>query len=116
MGRPFSIRLVEDRSPREVREMLDRGADAPLLLDVREEEERETARIEPSIHIPMGEVPGRKSELPSDRPIVVYCHHGGRSQMVAAYLEQEGFRTVINLRGGIDAWAVEVDPSVPRYR
>jgi rhodanese-related sulfurtransferase len=96
--------------------MLSRKAEAPLLLDVREHEERETARIEPSIHIPMGEIEARKSELPADRTIVVYCHHGGRSQMVAAYLEQEGFRSVINLRGGIDAWAVEVDPSVPRYR
>jgi sulfur-carrier protein adenylyltransferase/sulfurtransferase len=107
---------VENRTPREVREMLSRGGDAPLLLDVREDEERETARIEPSIHIPMGEIEARKSELPTDRPIVVYCHHGGRSQMVAAYLEGEGFTTVINLQGGIDAWAAEVDPSIPRYR
>ncbi|MCI4334921.1 MAG: sulfurtransferase [Thermoplasmata archaeon] len=89
---------------------------APLLLDVREDVERETARIEPSVHIPMADVPLRKTELPTDRAIVVYCHHGGRSQMVAAYLEQEGFTEVINLQGGIDAWAQQVDPSVPRYR
>lgn len=108
-------RAVENRTPREVRELLGRGDPPPLLLDVREDEEREVARIEPSLHIPMGEVPQRLSELPSERTIIVYCHHGGRSQMVGAFLEQEGFRSVINLQGGIDAWAVEVDPTLPRY-
>lgn len=95
--------------------MLGQGGPAPLLLDVREDDEREVARIEPSLHIPMGELPRRLSELPSERTIIVYCHHGSRSQMVGAFLEQEGFRSVINLQGGIDAWAADVDPTMARY-
>lgn len=95
--------------------MLGQGGPAPLLLDVREDDEREVARIEPSLHIPMGELPRRLSELPSERTIIVYCHHGSRSQMVGAFLEQEGFRSVINLQGGIDAWAADVDPAMARY-
>lgn len=95
--------------------MLGQGGPAPLLLDVREDDEREVARIEPSLHIPMGELPRRLSELPPERTIIVYCHHGSRSQMVGAFLEQEGFRSVINLQGGIDAWAAEVDPTMARY-
>lgn len=91
------------------------GASRMLLLDVRETFERETAAIQPSVHIPMNDIPDRHGELPRDRRIVVYCHHGTRSEMVAAYLEGEGFTDVANLTGGIDAWSERVDPSVPRY-
>jgi rhodanese-related sulfurtransferase len=108
--------VVDAISPEELAPRLKAGSEAPFLLDVREDEERELARIEPSLHIPMAEVPARKGELPRDRPVVVYCHHGGRSQMVAAYLEQEGFTSVANLTGGIDAWAQVIDPKVARYR
>ncbi|MCI4363506.1 MAG: sulfurtransferase [Thermoplasmata archaeon] len=108
--------MVEAITPEELAPRLRAGAGAPFLLDVREDEEREVARIEPSLHIPMAEVPARKEELPKDREVVVYCHHGGRSQMVAAYLEQEGFTQVSNLTGGIDAWAQRIDPKVARYR
>ncbi|MCI4319285.1 MAG: sulfurtransferase [Thermoplasmata archaeon] len=86
-----------------------------LLLDVREPFERKTAAIQPSVHIPMNDIPERHAELPRDRRIVVYCHHGTRSAMVAAYLEKEGFTDVANLTGGIDAWSAKVDPTVPRY-
>lgn len=86
-----------------------------VLLDVRELDERETARIEPSLHIPMNEVPARVTEIPRDREVVVYCHSGARSMMVAGYLEGQGFAHVANLTGGIDAWSRKVDPSVPRY-
>jgi rhodanese-related sulfurtransferase len=92
-----------------------KGAKSLLLLDVRETFERETAAIQPSVHIPMNDIPERHGELPRDRRIVVYCHHGTRSAMVAAYLEKEGFADVANLTGGIDAWSAQVDPSVPRY-
>jgi len=86
-----------------------------LLLDVREAFEREVARIEPSVHIPMQEIPSRLGEIPRDRAVVVYCHSGTRSAMVAGFLEQHGFRNVANLNGGIEAWSIEVDPDVPRY-
>jgi rhodanese-related sulfurtransferase len=93
-----------------------RAPSRPLLvLDVRENSEREVGHIEPSLHIPMGQVSRRVGEIPKDRRIVVYCHHGGRSAMVAAYLDSAGYKDVANLTGGIDAWSSEIDPQVPRY-
>jgi rhodanese-related sulfurtransferase len=109
--------VVGSVSPEELAHELqtDGTAEKLLLLDVREDDERALARIEPSVHIPMGMVPGRLSELPRDRRIVVYCHSGFRSYTVAAYLEHEGFAGVRNLTGGIDAWSEQVDSQVPRY-
>ncbi|HTZ62380.1 MAG TPA: rhodanese-like domain-containing protein [Thermoplasmata archaeon] len=107
--------MVEELSPREVAARLKDPSTAPLLLDVREPDERETAKIEPSLFIPMREVPDRLDEIPKDREIVVYCHGGGRSALIAGYLEGQGYRRVVNLRGGIDAWSKTVDPDVPRY-
>lgn len=86
-----------------------------VLLDIREHEERQFNRIEPSLHIPMNEIPQRLKEIPRDREVVVYCHHGSRSAMVAAYLTQAGFEKVANLEGGIDAWSRHIDPKIPRY-
>jgi len=107
--------MVEDLSAREVSERLKAKPNDVLLLDVREPDERETARIEPSLHIPMRDVPHRLAELPTDREIIVYCHGGTRSAMIAGFLEGKGYRHVANLHGGIDAWSRTVDPRVPRY-
>lgn len=86
-----------------------------ILLDVREPEEVALVRLPGSVHIPMGEIPGRLHELDPDTDIVVYCHHGIRSASVAAFLAQRDFANVANLSGGIDAWALSVDPTMPRY-
>jgi len=75
----------------------------------------EIAAVEGSFHLPMAEVPRRHTELPRDREIVVLCHHGMRSAMVADYLRSAGFPRVLNLTGGIDRWSVTVDRSVARY-
>jgi len=107
--------MVEELSPREVAARLKASPTNVVLLDVREPDEREAAVILPSLHIPMREVPSRTDELPKDKEIVVYCHGGTRSMMIAGFLESRGFRRVANLAGGIDAWSVTVDPSVPRY-
>jgi rhodanese-related sulfurtransferase len=108
--------VVESLSARSVKQLLtERPKGEYVLLDVREPAERATAAIEPSLYIPMSEVPDRLAELPHDRKLIVYCHHGSRSAMVGAYLEGEGFASVANLEGGIDAWSQDVDPSVPRY-
>jgi rhodanese-related sulfurtransferase len=107
--------MVDQLSASEVADRLRHGSRGPVLLDVREPFEREMARIEPSLHIPMRDVPDRLDEIPRDQPLVVYCHTGVRSAMVAGFLEQRGFRQVANLRGGIDAWSCEVDAQVPRY-
>lgn len=95
----------------------DRGR--PLVLDVREPWELQTASITAEgfdvVAIPMGELPSRLAELDSARPIACLCHHGARSMRVAAYLAQNGFGHVANITGGIEAWALERDPAVPRY-
>jgi len=85
------------------------------FLDVREHSELEICRIEGALHIPMGEIPQRTGALPSDGSLVVFCHHGMRSANVQQYLEARGFQNVINLAGGIHAWSLEVDPTVPTY-
>lgn len=93
------------------------------LLDVREPDEREYCWIKTpasvvDLHIPMREIPARLAEIregSKDRPLVVYCHHGVRSMMAATWLEAQGVSPVLNLDGGIDAWSIEVDRSVPRY-
>lgn len=95
------------------------GAQPPLLLDVREPIEFRHAAIRlpgaQTLHMPMNEVPGRLAELDPAQPILCICHHGVRSAQVVAFLERAGFESVYNLAGGIDAWSLQVDPSVPRY-
>jgi rhodanese-related sulfurtransferase len=88
----------------------------PLLLDVREQWEFNTASIEGSKLIPMGEIPGRAhQELDEEQRILVLCHHGARSLSVAAWLRQQGFDQAQSVAGGIDAWSRSIDPTVPRY-
>ncbi len=88
-----------------------------LLLDVREPGEYSTAKIENSVLIPMQQLPTRLEELAAwkEKPLVVHCHHGGRSMRVTQWLRQQGFTHAQNMAGGIDAWSQEIDKSVPRY-
>lgn len=89
--------------------------DPLLVLDVRDEWEHAVAHLDGAELIPMRTIPARHAALARDREVVVYCHHGTRSAMVADYLRAAGFPRVLNLAGGIDRWSVDVDPSVPRY-
>ena len=91
------------------------GPDAPVVLDVREPQEIALARFPGALEIPMQSVPSRMGELDRNAEIFVLCHHGMRSAHVADYLAEQGFTRVGNVTGGIDAWALMVDPSVPRY-
>ncbi|HVJ12666.1 MAG TPA: rhodanese-like domain-containing protein [Burkholderiales bacterium] len=95
--------------------LADAKRDQPVLVDVREPWEWQTARIEGAQHIPMREIPARAGELDKGRDVVAICHHGGRSQQVAMFLEKNGFAKIHNLQGGVDAWSRTVDPSVPTY-
>jgi len=98
--------------------LADRGEGA-VLLDVREDAELKAASVKPEgfalVHIPMNEIPGRLGQLDPGRAVAVLCHHGARSLRVAMFLQANGFDTVANIAGGIDAWSQELDPSVPRY-
>ncbi|MFO1358920.1 rhodanese-like domain-containing protein [Plasticicumulans sp.] len=87
----------------------------PQYLDVRERWEFALCRLEDSVNIPLGELAERYDEIDGERPVVCICHHGIRSLHAASFLEHEGFVEVVNLAGGIDAWARLADPAVPRY-
>ncbi len=91
----------------------------PLVLDVREPWELQTASVRADgfelVAIPMGELARRLAELDPARPVACLCHHGVRSLRVAAFLAQQGFGRLANITGGIDAWSQESDPGVPRY-
>ncbi|MEX0331735.1 MAG: rhodanese-like domain-containing protein [Puniceicoccaceae bacterium] len=92
-----------------------RSEEAPLLLDVREHSERAFCRIGDELHIPIAEIPHRWDFLPRDKHLLVYCHHGMRSLRVTHFLRQAGLPKVQSLRGGIEAWSLQIDSSVPRY-
>src|SRR5881397_2463542 len=85
------------------------------LIDVREPFEYEIARIDGAKLIPLGEIAERADELQREQPIVIHCHSGGRSTEAVRLLQQRGFTNVYNLKGGIDAWSDQIDPSVPKY-
>ena len=82
---------------------------------LREPDEVAFVSLPGAIYIPMGEIPGRLHELDPDKTIVVYCHHGVRSMRVVNFLLQRDFENVANLEGGIDAWAIEIEPEMLRY-
>ncbi len=99
---------------RELKERLDKG-DKVFLLDVREPHEFSMAKIEGSTLIPLGTLPQSLNQLDPTDEIVALCHKGMRSADAVGFLLQQGFSNVKNLIGGIDAWSVEIDHSVPRY-
>ncbi len=95
--------------------LADENRPDPVLLDVREPWETELCQLAGSLHIPMHLVPVRCEEIDPSRDVVVICHHGSRSLQVAMFLERKGFGSVLNLMGGVDAWAGEIDPNMRRY-
>ena len=105
---------VESLTPSELQERLERGH-AIVLLDVREPVEFELCRIEGSRNVPLSELSLRHVELDPEQVTVCICHHGIRSASAAAALKQLDFDRVANLLGGVERWAREVDPSMPRY-
>jgi rhodanese-related sulfurtransferase len=107
--------MIEELSPGQFIERRAQGADM-TLLDVREDWETQLAPVPSSnIHIPMGQIADRLSELDPNKPTVVICRSGGRSLEVARFLSTKGFGSVFNLRGGILAWSRDVDPQIPQY-
>ena len=106
--------MIEDITPSEFVRRRESG-ELWTLLDVREAWEIDIARIDQTIDIPMAEIPARAAELDARQAVAVLCHSGGRSAQVATYLAQTGFDRVANIVGGIDAWSLDIDNSLPRY-
>ena len=99
----------------EVKQLLDK--DEIVLIDCREEKEWQVAKIEGATLLPMSNWQLEAQKLPSlaTKPIVVHCHHGGRSLRVTQWLRENGYPEAQNMAGGINAWSERVDPSVPTY-
>ncbi len=106
--------MIEDITPSEFVRRRQSG-ELWVLLDVRETWEIVIARIDQATDIPMAEIPARIAELDTRQAIAVLCHSGGRSAKVANYLAQTGFDRVADILGGIDAWSLDIDDSIPRY-
>ncbi|WP_425400808.1 rhodanese-like domain-containing protein [Aeoliella sp.] len=100
----------------DTKRMLDAG-ELPLLVDCREQHEWDLVRIDGATLLPMSELTTRVGELTGreQQHMVVYCHHGGRSAQVANWLRGQGFTSTQSMAGGIDQWAVEIDPELARY-
>lgn len=107
--------MIPTITPRDLNDRLGKG-DKIFLLDVREPWEYALGKLEGSHLIPLGTLPQSLAKLDRNAEIVAYCHHGMRSADAAGFLLQQGYTSVKNLVGGIDAWSVQVDPTVPRYR
>lgn len=106
--------MIPEITARELADKL-KSATPPLVIDVREPHEYEYARIAGAQLKPLGQITAWASELNKEAEIVLQCHSGSRSMYAAQFLQRLGFKHVANLKGGIDAWSVQVDPSVPRY-
>lgn len=109
---------MQQITPAQLSEWVSAQPQRPVLLDVREAWEVQTASVAPDaldvVHMPMQTIPARLQELDRERPIACLCHHGGRSMQVAHFLLNQGYDAV-NVAGGIHAWSLQVDPRVPTY-
>ena len=112
-----NIQPVDDGwnvTPRQLQARLEAGEDV-VVLDVRNPPEYAICRIEGATLLPLPVLQRRLSELDPDKELVIHCHSGIRSMQATQWLRSQGFEKVRNLAGGIDAWSLEVDSSIPRY-
>jgi len=106
---------MNELNPKELKAHIEQADEPPQLIDVREQWEYDIVHFPGSKLIPLDQLSTRLDELDGDAELVMVCHHGIRSRAAGFYLEKHGFKKVINLKGGIDAWAKEVDRSFPTY-
>ncbi len=115
MSQNPNTQSMNEITPTELKQRLDAGDDVQII-DVREQNEYDVARLPNSKLIPLGQIVNRMSELDTERDTVVHCKGGGRSARAIEALQRVGFKGKLsNLKGGIGAWSNEVDPSVPKY-
>ncbi len=106
--------MLPEITARELDEKL-KGPNPPLLIDVRDADEFAFCRIEGAQLKPLAQIMNWAKELDPEAEIVLQCHVGGRSGQATQYLQRQGFKHVYNLKGGIDAWALQIDPDIERY-
>lgn len=106
---------MREITPDECKLYLESAPEKPLLLDVREPWEYNIVHLQDSRLLPMRQLPAELDSLDEEREIIVICHHGIRSLQVALFLAGRGFSNVVNLRGGLDAWARDTDTSLATY-
>jgi sulfur-carrier protein adenylyltransferase/sulfurtransferase len=104
---------IPEISVHELEALMNAKADI-YILDVRNPDEYALCNLGGNL-LPMKELPTRYTELNPDQQIIIHCHAGGRSRRATEFLLQQGFKHVFNLRGGITAWANEIDPEMPKY-
>ena len=105
---------MKEISVTELKQMMDNHEDFQLI-DVREPHEYDICHITEEL-IPMAEVPFNMDKISKDKKVIIHCHGGGRSGRIIQWLEENnGFENLYNLKGGIGAWAKEIDPSMPQY-
>jgi rhodanese-related sulfurtransferase len=118
LPRGYPYRPELEATPRELKALLAKGPGAVVLIDCRTPSEHKAARIEGATLIPLDELAQRAEEIEDaaaeGTPLVIHCHHGGRSMKASLFLRQKGLPAK-SLAGGIDLWSIDVDPSVPRY-
>ena len=111
MTRDFSVKSI---TALQLQELLG-GNYPPLILDVREGEELKICALPAFVHIPLGDLQAEWEQLSGNRTIVTVCHHGRRSLQAAIFLKSHGIKEVLNLAGGMQAWAEQVDPLMAQY-
>jgi rhodanese-related sulfurtransferase len=110
-----NLHMLSEITVTALKSLLEKGEDIQLI-DVREPQEYEICHLPGSILIPLGELPGRRQLIAADKPVVVICHHGFRSAQAMGYLSHRfGYQNLINLKGGIHAWALQIDPQMAQY-
>lgn len=106
---------MREMRPAQLRDHLQKAEQQVRLLDVREPWEYELCKLPGSLLVPLGQLHTQLDHLDRDQETIVICHHGIRSRQAGMYLERYGFKKVINLSGGVDAWAREIDPEMSIY-
>ena len=106
--------MIQEINPIDAAAMRNRSPHT-LFLDVREAPELEVCHIEGALHIAMSELTNQLAAIPQDRPVIVLCHHGMRSRQVIQFLQSQGYDNLLNLEGGIHAWAQEIAPEMTPY-
>jgi rhodanese-related sulfurtransferase len=96
-------------------EAMRRAGQPHVAVDVREKWELDVCAISDTLHVPLGELPNRVAELPTDKPLVVICRSGRRSMDATMFLRNQGFANATNLRGGVLLWGQEIDPTMRSY-